>query len=159
MESGKKAGIQYALIRVGYRGRTDGIIQLDPNFKTNIQNALNAGIKVGVYFYSEAINEQEAVEEANTLLSNIYMYNITMPLVIDYEGFNQNERIGQANLSKARYTNIVSAFCERIKNAGYTPMVYASASFYTDHWKVNIFLMHIEYGVQHIVIHRNTIIL
>lgn len=114
----KKAGIQYALIRVGYRGRTDGIIQLDPNFKTNIQNALNAGIKVGVYFYSEAINEQEAVEEANTLLSNIYMYNITMPLVIDYEGFNQNERIGQANLSKARYTNIVSAFCERIKNAG-----------------------------------------
>lgn len=129
----KNAGVQYALIRVGYRGRTDGIIQLDPNFKTNIQNALNAGIKVGAYFYSEAINEQEAVEEANTLLSNIYMYNITMPLVIDYEGFNQNERIGQANLSKARYTNIVSAFCERIKNAGYTPMVYASASFYTDH--------------------------
>lgn len=129
----KNAGIQYAFIRVGYRGRTDGVIQLDPNFKTNIQNAVNAGIKVGVYFYSEAISEQEAVEEANTLLSNVYMYNITMPLVIDYEGFNQNERIGQANLSKAQYTNIVSAFCERIKNAGYTPMIYASASFFTNY--------------------------
>ena len=129
----KNAGIQYAFIRVAYRGRTDGVIQLDPNFRANIQNAINAGVKVGVYFYSEAINEREAVEEANTLISNIYMYNISMPLVIDYEGFNQNERIGQANLSKAAHTSIVSAFCEKVKSAGYTPMVYASASYFNDY--------------------------
>ena len=129
----KNAGIQYAFIRVAYRGRTDGIIRLDPNFRANIQNAINAGVKVGVYFYSEAINEREAIEEANTLISNIYMYNISMPLVIDYEGFNQNERIGQANLSKSAYTGIVSAFCEKVKSAGYTPMVYASTSYFTNY--------------------------
>ena len=129
----KNAGIQYAFIRVAYRGRTDGVIRLDPNFRANVQNAINAGVKVGVYFYSEAINEREAVEEANTLISNIYMYNISMPLVIDYEGFNQNERIGQANLSKSAYTGIVSAFCEKVKSAGYTPMVYASTSYFTNY--------------------------
>ena len=127
----KRAGIQYAFIRVGYRGRTSGTIELDPYYKQNIQNALAAGIKVGVYFYSEAITEQEAVEEAEILISNIYMYNITMPLVIDYEGFNENERIGQAKLSKTQYTDIVNKFCEKVKQAGYTPMVYASSSYFT----------------------------
>ena len=129
----KNAGIQYAFIRVGYRGRTDGVIRLDPNFKTNIENAEKAGIKVGVYFYSEAINEREAVEEADTLISNTYMYNVSMPMVIDYEGFNKDERVGQANLSKTVCTSIVSAFCEKIKSVGYTPMVYASASYFTNY--------------------------
>ena len=129
----KSAGITFAIIRVAYRNRTTGKIDLDPYYKQNIQNALAAGIRVGAYFYSEAITTQEAVEEANTLISNVYMYNITMPLVIDYEGFNDNERIGRANLSKSQHTSIVSAFCETIKKAGYTPMIYASSSYFVNY--------------------------
>ena len=129
----KMAGINYAIIRVAYRERTSGKIEIDPYYKQNIQNALAAGIQVGAYFYSEAITTQEAEEEADTLISNIYMYNITLPLVIDYEGFNENERIGRANLSKAQYTSIVSAFCEKVKRAGYTPMIYASSTYFVNY--------------------------
>lgn len=129
----KSAGIRYAIIRVAYRGRTSGQIELDPYYKQNIQNALAAGIQVGVYFYSEAITTQEAIEEANTLISNVYMYNITLPLVIDYEGFNDSERIGLANLTKSQHTSIVSAFCETVKKAGYMPMVYASSTYFVDY--------------------------
>ena len=129
----RNAGIKYAFIRVAYRGRTSGTIEMDPYYKQNMQNAIAAGIQVGAYFYSEAITTQEAVEEANTLISNVYMYNVTLPLVIDYEGFNDGERIGQANLSKSQHTSIVSAFCETVKKAGYTPMVYASSSYFENY--------------------------
>ena len=126
----KSEGINYTIIRVAYRGRTNGKIYDDPCYEANIKNALEAGIQVGVYFYSEAITTAEAVEEANYLISKIYKYNITLPLVIDYEGFNSSERIGQANLSKAQHTSIVSAFCDTVQNAGYAPMIYASASYF-----------------------------
>lgn len=129
----KNAGIKYTFVKVAGRGRTNGIISDDPKYKENIRGALNAGIRVGVYFYSEAINVNEAIEEANYLIERARNYNITLPLVIDYEGFNSEERIGQANLSKSQYTEIVKAFCETVKNAGYTPMIYASASFYTNY--------------------------
>jgi GH25 family lysozyme M1 (1,4-beta-N-acetylmuramidase) len=133
----KQAGLEFAIIRVGYRGISDGKIYEDPKFKDNITGDLAAGLKVGVYFYSEAITEAEAVEEAKFLISRVMQYNITLPLVIDYEGFNQRERIGQAGLSKEQHTSIVSAFCDKVTNAGYTPMIYGSASFFVDYMDGN----------------------
>ena len=70
--------------------------------------ALAAGIRVGVYVYSEAINENEAIEEAQFLIDRVQQYKISLPLVIDYEGFAKDQRIGQAGLSKEQHTSIVS---------------------------------------------------
>ena len=132
----RAAGITFAFIKVGGRGRTDGILREDNNpnmgysYEKQIKNAIAAGIRVGVYVYSEAINENEAIEEAQFLIDRIQQYNISLPLVIDYEGFDNDQRIGQAGLSKEQHTSIVSAFCDRVKAAGYTPMIYASASFF-----------------------------
>lgn len=132
----RAAGITFAFIKVGGRGRTDGILREDNNpnmgysYEKQIKNAIAAGIRVGVYVYSEAINENEAIEEAQFLIDRVQQYNISLPLVIDYEGFAKDQRIGQAGLSKEQHTSIVSAFCDRVKAAGYTPMIYASASFF-----------------------------
>lgn len=129
----KRAGINFAIIRIGYRGRTDGRLYEDNMYKKNIQGAIEAGIKVGVYFYSEAITEAEAIEEADFLINRVNGYQISLPLVIDYEGFNINERLGQANLSKDQHTKIVSAFCEKVKKSGYVPMIYGSATYFVDY--------------------------
>ena len=133
----KAAGVNFAIIKVGGRGRTDGILRDDEKYIQNIQGALNAGIKVGVYVYSEAISISEAIEEAKYLIDRVYMYHISLPLVIDYEGFGPEQRIGQAGLSKEQHTEIVSAFCETIRNAGYTPMIYSSASFFESYMDGN----------------------
>lgn len=126
----KENGINFAIIRVAYRGRTDGILYDDNMFSNNIKNAIASGIPVGVYIYSEAITTAEAEEEARYLISKIKGYDVTLPVVIDYEGFNSSERIGQANLSKEQHTKIVTAFCETVKRNGYVPMIYGSASYF-----------------------------
>ncbi len=122
------SGISFAIIRAGYRGSSTGALIEDPYFKQNIKGATNAGIKVGVYFFTQAITEAEAVEEASMVLSLVSGYKITYPIFIDTESATN----GRANgLSTSARTAIVSAFCKTIKNAGYTPGVYASKSWYT----------------------------
>lgn len=125
----KASGVDYAMIRVGYRGYTQGSLNEDDNFRTNILGALNAGIEVGVYFFSQAITETEAVQEADYLLTRIKGYNITLPLAIDYEyAGGSTGRLYAANLSKSKATAICQSFCDRVKSAGYAPMVYANKS-------------------------------
>lgn len=125
----KDAGIEYAIIRAGYRGYQYGNLSEDPKFWQNIQGATAAGLKVGVYIFSQAITETEAVEEANFLLSRISGYNIQMPIVMDFEyvsGVPNGGRLQQAGLSKEYATAVCSAFANTVKNAGYTPMIYAN---------------------------------
>jgi len=122
----KASGVEYAIIRVGFRGYgAAGTIVLDEYFHTNIQAALKAGLKVGVYFFSQAITEAEAIEEAEFLLKEIKGYNITFPVVYDPEDIS-GDTARTDGLSGEQITNQCIAFCERIKQAGYTPMIYAN---------------------------------
>ena len=134
----KASGVEYALIRVGYRGYAGGTIAStgDSKFKTYIKGAKAAGLKVGVYFFSQAINVQEAEEEAVWTLNRIKGYQLDLPVVIDYEyagttdkNGNSLERLNNANLSKSQKTACVDAFCKKVKTAGYQAMVYSSSSW------------------------------
>ena len=129
----KKAGVQYAIIRVGYRGYgAAGTLCTDTQFLNNIKGAQKAGVKIGVYYFTEAINEKEAIEEAEYCIDKISDYDVTLPVAIDYEfptsGGKPVGRMYNAKLSKNAATKNVTAFCKTIKNAGYTPMVYANKS-------------------------------
>ena len=122
----KKAGIKFAFIRVGVRGHKTGKIQYDKYFKYNIENAKKNGIMVGVYFFTQAINTQESLEEANFVLNCIEGYKLDMPVVFDMEFVaDKNSRTRLAKLTNEQRTDIAIAFMEQIKKAGYTPMFYA----------------------------------
>ena len=117
------SGVDFAMIRVGYRGSTAGGLYEDKYFKTNIAGARAAGLEVGVYFYSQAINEQEAREEAEFVLELIDGCGVTFPVVFDWE------IVGGADartysLSRRELCQCTRAFCERVRSAGYEPMIY-----------------------------------
>ena len=115
----KAAGIDFAIVRVGYRTKATGIIYEDPAARYNIQEAQKNGIKVGAYFFSSAVTEQEAREEASWVADFISKYKITYP---DFK----SEDSKQYGLDKTVRTGIASAFLDSIQAAGYTPMFYAS---------------------------------
>ena len=114
----KAAGVDFAMIRVGYRGYGTGAMMLDDNFDVNIQGALDAGIKVGVYFFSQAITEEEAVEEARFVLEHIKDYDITYPVAYDMELIT-HDTARTDTLTGRQITDHTIAFCEAIKSAGY----------------------------------------
>ena len=129
----KKDGVDFVIVRVGYRGYgKSGTLCTDPNYKANIEGALAAGIKVGVYYFTEALTTDEAREEAEFCISKIKNYDITLPVAIDYEfptdGKNPIGRMYNAKLTQAEATANVKAFCASVKKAGYTPLVYANKS-------------------------------
>ena len=127
----KNSGVQYVILRCGYRGSASGVLVEDQKFKKNIQGATAAGLKVGIYFFSQAVNEVEAVEEASMTLSLIKKYRITYPVYIDVESAN-----GRADgISKAARTSVINAFCQTIRNSGYTPGLYANKNWLTE--KIN----------------------
>lgn len=127
----KNSGVQYVILRCGYRGSASGVLVEDQKFKRNIQGATAAGLKVGIYFFSQAVNEVEAVEEASMTLSLIKNYRITYPVYIDVESAN-----GRADgISKAARTSVINAFCQTIRNSGYTPGLYANKNWLTE--KIN----------------------
>lgn len=120
-------GIDYAIIRVGYRGYSKGALNTDKYFLENLQGAINAGLDVGVYFFSQAINTAEAVEEAEYVLSLIEGYDISYPVVFDWEPLlYSGSRTKTYNGSTV--TDCAIAFCRRVEEAGYTPMVYYNKS-------------------------------
>ena len=123
----KAAGIDFAIIRVGYRGYGSGALVQDSQFRANIQGATAAGIPVGLYFYSQAVNEEEAVEEASMVLSLCGGYRLSYPIYYDTEYVAG----GRANgISRETRTACAVAFCETIRNAGYSAGVYSYASWF-----------------------------
>lgn len=132
----KNAGINFVMIRCGYRGYGSGVLVEDSMFRSHISGAKGAGLRVGVYFFSQAINEAEAVEEASMAVALAKKYGINMPIAIDSEYAAGGS--GRADgLSKSERTTITKAFCNTVKNAGYTPMVYASKSWFSTHLDVS----------------------
>ena len=119
------SGIDFAMVRVGYRADASREICADTNAKYNMQEAQKNGIKVGVYFFSTAVNVQEAKEEADWVADYISRYQITYPVAYDCEGFEQPGS-AQYNLTNAERTDIAIAFLQEIYNRDYTPMFYAS---------------------------------
>lgn len=123
----RNAGIEFAFVRTSYRGTETGKLATDPTAATNMKGAAAAGVKIGAYIFSQAITKAEAVEEADYLLQTVKGYNITMPLVFDFEYYDGG-RLSKAKLSDRQRTDICLAFCDRVKAAGYTPLVYANYS-------------------------------
>ncbi|MCM1114153.1 MAG: fibronectin type III domain-containing protein [Clostridium sp.] len=134
----KAAGIDFVFVRVGWTGytRSKHSLNYDDYYKQNITNAINAGLSVGVYWYSQALTEKEAVAEAKKLTEVIGNYNITLPVVMDYEfadtsGGRLDYAWKNAEINKTQMTANALAFLDEINKAGYTGCLYANASFLT----------------------------
>lgn len=120
----KNDGIDFVMLRVGYRGYgTKGIIGEDANFKKNYEGAKEAGLKVGAYFFSQALNEKEAAEEANFVLDTVKDYPLDYPIAFDWE-FVRNDEARTNGMSSESITACAKSFCEVIAQAGYTPLIY-----------------------------------
>lgn len=132
-EAVKNSGVVFAMLRAGYRGYSKGGLVEDEKFIKNAQGAYDAGINLGVYFVTQAITTEEAVEEADYVLSLMKEVGVpfTWPVALDLEDAASLEA-RTAMLSKETRTDIIIAFCDRIKEAGYTPMLYAAIRWYMD---------------------------
>lgn len=125
-EKVKNAGYDFAILRIGYRGYGQtGSINLDKLFDENIKNAHDAGIDVGVYFFSQAINEQEAKEEAEFVIEHLKGYELELPVVYDPESI-LNDEARTDNVSGEQFTKNTILFCKMISDAGYEPMIYSN---------------------------------
>lgn len=129
----KAAGVEFAIIRIGYRTYQDsGKLYVDNMAAQNIKKAKEAGIKVGVYIYSQAVTNSEGVDEADFVLKQLAGEKLDLPIVFDYE-FYTDGRLEKANLSKEAGTSIANSFCLEISKNGYTPMVYANKYMLTNY--------------------------
>lgn len=127
----KESGINFAMIRCGFRRLESGEIVMDNQFLDNIKGAIANNINVGVYFFSMAKNSTEALEEAKWVVNVIKDYDITYPVAIDSEIFNKYRLKG---VSYSTLTNNVLVFCNYIKKQGYTPMIYSYANAFTKYF-------------------------
>ncbi|MCR5278966.1 MAG: glycoside hydrolase family 25 protein [Lachnospiraceae bacterium] len=128
-EKVKAAGVDFAIIRCAFRGYgADGKLVEDNMFKSHMDGAKSVGINIGVYFYTQATSEDEAVEEANMALDLIKPYKINGPVVIDVEYAGDTART--KDLTNTERTDFIIAFCETVKNAGYRPMIYANMKYF-----------------------------
>ncbi|MCD7738281.1 MAG: hypothetical protein LUH58_04475 [Lachnospiraceae bacterium] len=127
------SGVSFAIIRCGYRGYGSGVLVEDSRFRANIQGAVNAGIKVGVYFFSQAISTTEAVEEASMVLQHVNGYSLSYPIYIDVEYSNSSHNGRADSLSVSERTAIVKAFCQTIQNSGYSAGIYANKTWLTSY--------------------------
>ena len=121
----KKAGVNFVMLRVGARGYGTGQLMLDENFLDNIKRASDAGLEIGLYFFSQAVSKEEAIEEANLVLENIGDYAITYPIAFDME-FIVGDTARIEALTREEKTTIARTFMDTIANAGYMPMLYGN---------------------------------
>lgn len=131
----KSSGVTFAFIRAGGRYYGSGAYFVDSKFAENVKNATAAGIDVGAYFYSQAINAAEARQEAAYTLNIVSSYNLTLPIVMDYEYAWEGGLTGRlynAHLSKSAATTVINTFCSTVEASGYVGMLYASKSVITD---------------------------
>ena len=123
----KASGIEFAMIRVGYRGYGSGKLDLDDCFLKHMQGALDAGLDVGAYFFSQALTPEEAVEEAEYVLTWIEGYDITCPVVFDWEEVDAPARTDDMNM--VMLTSCAEAFCKTVEEAGYEAAVYFNQAY------------------------------
>lgn len=135
------AGIDFAIIRCGYRGSSTGALVEDPYFRENVQGALAAGLKVGVYFFTQATNEVEAVEEASMALALCRDHKITYPIFIDSEGAGGNGRAD--GLDMETRTKAVQAFCETVEDAGYASGIYGNRTWFRTKLRIDALSDHL----------------
>lgn len=126
----KNAGVEFVIIRAGYRGSVTGSLVKDPYFEQNIRGASDAGLKVGVYFFTQAVNEVEAVEEASAVLRMVDGYKLDYPIFIDTEGAGGNGRAD--GLDRETRTLVCEAFCRTVENAGGEAGVYGSRNWFNN---------------------------
>lgn len=126
-EAVKEAGIEFAIIRCGYRGASTGALVIDPRYEENIRGAIEAGIPVGVYFFTQALDEVEAVEEASMVIHLIEDYDVDYPVFLDSESAGGKGRAD--GLDSDQRTRAHKAFLQTIEAAGYETGVYASRNW------------------------------
>lgn len=126
----KESGVEFAMIRVGYRSFKTGLITPDSKFEENMKGAKEAGVDIGVYFFSQAVTDAEAEEEASFVLQQIQGYQVTYPIAFDWEfaikddgSINEDSRT--VNCTGEQITGFVDAFCKKIKKSGMTACYYA----------------------------------
>lgn len=122
----KSSGVDYVIIRCGYRGSSTGVLVEDPYFKSHIKGAKAAGLKVGVYFFTTALTEAEAVEEASMCAYLCNGYGLDFPIFMDCES---SPRPGYNGMSAGQRTAVIKAFCNTIRSAGYSAGVYANKTW------------------------------
>lgn len=123
----KENGVDFAIVRAGYRGYTRGRLNSDTQFENNIKGATEAGIKVGVYFFSQAVNATEAEEEASYVLGMLGDYKIDYPIVFDWEPITDSsgdETPRTDGLTGDQVSELAAVFCNKISKAGYNTAVY-----------------------------------
>ncbi len=123
----KASGVDFAIIRTGYRTRDKGEIFEDTKFKENIEGAAKAGLDVGVYFFSQAITKKEAREEANFVTELVSEYNLKYPVVFDMEYVDEKDRIRK--ITAEDRTEIALEFCKFIESKGLEPMIYGNPTW------------------------------
>ena len=133
----KGAGVQFAMLRLGYRGYGSGALVMDPYFQQNIQGAQANGIEVGVYFFSQAITPEEGAEEARFCLNALKGYHITYPIVFDWESYDSSLEPRTDGLDDKILTQCAVAFCEEVEAAGYQSMVYSNLTYFYLHFDLN----------------------
>lgn len=127
----KAAGVDYAIIRVGYRAYGTARLVQDRRFEQNMRGAINAGIRVGAYIVTQAVNTEEAVEEASFIVEKCRGYNVTLPLAIDVEWAGNSYEEGRANsISASTRTDVINAFARTVMNSGYAAMAYANKDWF-----------------------------
>lgn len=132
----KESGITFAYIRCGYRGYQGGKLYEDPTFKENIEGAKEAGLKVGVYFFSQAVNEQEAIDEAYFTRDLIKNYELDLPVVYDLEDIDYDiSRIQK--ISNSARTKHALTYCAKMEEFGYQPMIYANIYWLNSVYDIN----------------------
>ena len=129
-EALKKSPCEFIMLRCGYRGYTEGGLVEDEKFREYADAAVEAGYPIGVYFFTQALTEEEALAEADFVMDLIKDYPISYPVVLDTEYVaSESARTNLTELTKEERTQLVITFCERIKENGYYPMVYASENW------------------------------
>ncbi len=131
----REAGVEFVIIRAGYRGSVTGSLVVDPCFEKNIEGATRAGLDTGVYFFTQAVNEVEAVEEASMVIELLKEYDVQYPVFIDTEGAGGNGRAD--GLDPATRTAVCRAFCNTMESEGYRAGVYASRNWYYNQLNVD----------------------
>ncbi|HBA68580.1 MAG TPA: hypothetical protein DCZ40_04390 [Lachnospiraceae bacterium] len=121
----KEAGVEFVMLRLGSRGYGSGQIMLDENFEENMKKATDAGLEIGVYFFSQAITAEEAVEESNFIIQTLANYKITYPVAFDME-YVENDKARIEALSRDEKTAVAKAFLQNTKVAGYQPLIYGT---------------------------------